>query len=372
MAGPGHAMRRHDYLVVGAGLYGAICAHGLRRKGKDVLVVESRRHVGGNCYTEKMDGINVHSYGPHIFHTSNESVWAWINALTGMRPFRTNFAANYKGHIYSLPFNMWTFSRLWGVSHPDEARKIIEAQGAHIGEPRNLEEQAIKLVGSDIYRILIEGYTRKQWMKDPALLPREIIRRLPVRMTYDNSYYTDKYVATPVDGYTAIFDRLLDGVEVRLGVDYLSDRAHFDSLAGSVIYTGPIDRFYGYRFGKLEYKTTRFDHRRLETDNYQGTAVMNYTDAEVPYTRVIEHKHFEGSVSEVSWVTWEYPNEYVAGETEPYYPVNDAQNNAMYEKYVALSAGDPHVHFGGRLGEYKYYDMDKIIERALGYVAQIG
>jgi len=357
----------YDYTIVGAGFYGAICAHELNKIGKRILVLESRPHIGGNCYTEKRNDINIHYYGPHIFHTSNEDVWKWINSLTEMKPFKLNAVANYKGQIFSLPFNMWTFSKMWGISHPEEARRIIEQQSAHIIEPANLEEQAIKLVGVDVYEKLIKGYTHKQWMKNPSELPREIIKRLPVRFTYENSYYNDKYEAIPVNGYTEIFERLLAGIEVRLNTDYLKDRNHYDSISKKIIFTGPIDRFFDYRFGELEYKTTSFDHRLIETENYQGTPMMNFTDYEVPHTRVIEHKHFEHSKSDVSWVTWEYPIKYVPGENEPYYPVNDDGNNLTYQKYREMSQGLKNVHFGGRLGEYKYYDMDKIIETALNF-----
>ena len=359
----------YDYLIVGAGFFGAICARQLTDRGKRVIVVESRPHVGGNCHTELRDNINIHTYGPHVFHTSNEEVWRWINQYADFNDFKLNVAANYKGEVYSLPFNMWTFSKMWGISLPQEARDIIARQSSEIGDPANLEEQAIKLVGRDVYEKLIRGYTKKQWRKDPRDLPKEIINRLPVRFTYDNNYFYDKYQGVPVGGYTRIFEKLLDGIDVLLDTDYFSaDLPDHER----VIFTGPIDRFFDYRHGRLEYKTTRFEHFRHETDNVQGTATINYTDEEVPYTRTIEHRHFEGSESDVSWLTYEYPTEYVAGETEPYYPVNDAENNAIYSRYSeeAEKLGGK-VLFGGRLGEYKYYDMHKVIESALAFVEKL-
>jgi len=355
----------YDYLIVGSGLFGSICARQLTDVGYKCLVLESRNNIGGNCYTEKRDDINVHVYGPHIFHTSNEKVWTWINQYTSFNSFKMCPVANYKNKIYSLPFNMWTFSKLWNITHPDEARKIIKEQSEGINEPTNLEEQAIKLVGTDVYEKLIKGYTIKQWKKDPKQLPKEIIKRLPVRFTYDGNYFNDKYQGIPIGGYTQIFEKLLNGIEVKLNVDYLKDKQNLDNLAKKIIYTGPIDRFYNYQFGELEYKTTRFDHKLMDYDNHQGIAVMNYTDAETPFTRVIEHKHFEDTNSNKTWVTWEYPVDYKADKTEPYYPVNDVDNNAKYLQYKNLSNKENNVIFGGRLAEYKYYDMHHIIESAL-------
>lgn len=362
---------KYDYLIVGAGFYGAVCAHELTKKGKKVLVVESRNHIGGNCYTEKWNNINVHYYGAHIFHTSNERVWNWINQFTEFKKYHHTVVANYKNQIFSLPFNMWTFSKLWDISHPEEAKKIIETQSSQISEPKNLEEQAIKLVGKDVYEMLIKGYTKKQWRKDPKDLPKEIITRLPFRLTYDNSYYNDKYEGVPVDGYTKIFEKLLEGIEVRINTDYLKKREELDALAKKVIYTGPIDRFFNYELGELEYKTLKFAHKLVESENYQGCSVMNYTDYDVPHTRTIEHKHFEQSESDVTWVTWEYPVPYVAGETEAYYPVNDETNNKIYRQYKEMSKHYDYVYFGGRLGEYKYYDMDKVIESALTFIENL-
>ena len=355
----------YDYLIVGAGFFGSICAYELNKKGYKVLLIESRDHIGGNCYTENKDDINIHVYGPHIFHTSNEEVWDWINQFTKFNNFTLRPVANYKGQIYSLPFNMWTFSQLWNITHPDQAQRIIKEQSLHITEPSNLEEQAIKLVGIDVYEKLIKGYTTKQWRKDPKDLPKEIIKRLPVRFTYDNNYFNDKYQGIPIGGYTQIFEKLLNGIEVRLGVDYFKDELPKHNKA---IYTGPIDRFFNYKFGELEYKTTKFEHKKINDDNYQGIAMMNYTDIDVKFTRVIEHKHFENSNSPSTWVTWEYPTEYKASETEPYYPVNDNENNIKYQKYKELINQEKNIMFGGRLAEYKYYDMHQVIESALNFI----
>lgn len=362
---------KYDYLIVGAGFFGSICAYELTKQGKTCLVIEKRNHIGGNCYTEKRDNINVHVYGPHIFHTSNDKVWKWINQFTEFNNFRNTPVANYKGEIYSLPFNMWTFTKLWDIETPDQAKEIIKSQSNGIDEPTNLEEQAIKLVGKDIYEKLIKGYTSKQWMKDPTQLPKEIIKRLPVRFTFDNNYFNDKYQGIPINGYTPIFEKLLDSVEVRLGVDYLKNKEEYNSLALNIIFTGAIDAFFDYKFGELEYKTTFFDHQRILKDNYQGSAVVNYTDIEIPYTRIIEHKHFENSDSDVTWVTWEYPKPYSALDTEPYYPVNDFENTEKYKKYKSLTETHTNVHFGGRLAEYKYYDMHQVIESALNFVTRI-
>lgn len=363
--------KKYDYLIVGAGFFGSICARELSLKGFKCLVVDRRSHIGGNCYTDKRDGINVHIYGPHIFHTSNERVWSWINKYANFNNFRLMPLANYKGEIFSLPFNMWTFNQLWGVKTPKEAQQIIQKQASDINEPSNLEEQAIKNVGRDVYEKLIKGYTSKQWMRSPDTLPKEIIKRLPVRFTYDSNYFNDKYQGIPIGGYTPIFEKLLKDVEVRLGVDFLKSRNELSSLAKKIIYTGPIDEFFEYKFGELEYKTTSFDHQRLEIENFQGTAMMNYTDLETPFTRIIEHKHFDFSISPVSWVSWEYPRIYQAGKTEPYYPVNDSANNSKYSKYFELAQAEKNTLFGGRLAEYKYYDMHNVIEQALDFVDRL-
>jgi UDP-galactopyranose mutase len=359
---------KYDYLIVGSGFFGSICAHELNKVGKKVCVVENRNHIGGNSYTENKDGINIHTYGPHIFHTSNEDVWKWINQFVEFNNFRLNPVANYKGELFSLPFNMWTFNKLWGVTTPKEVKDIIEVQSEEIGIPTNLEEQAIKLVGKDVYEKLIKGYTTKQWRKSPKDLPKEIITRLPVRFTYDGNYFNDKYQGIPIGGYTQIFEKLLNGVDVKLNTDYFKDELPEHD---KVIYTGPIDKFFNYKFGELEYKTTRFEHQKFNTSNYQGTVVMNYTEEEIEHTRVIEHKHFEKVETDSTWVTWEYPTQYKVGETEPYYPVNDDVNNNIYSKYKeeSLKINDK-VLFGGRLAEYKYYDMHQVIASALEFISK--
>jgi UDP-galactopyranose mutase len=361
----------YDFIIVGSGFFGSICAYELNKVGKKVLVIEKRNHIGGNCFSENRDGINLHIYGPHIFHTSNEEVWNWITQFVKFNNFTLRPVANYKGEIYSLPFNMWTFSKMWNITLPSEAKEIIEKQSSEINDPTNLEEQAIKLVGRDVYEKLIKGYTKKQWKKDPKSLPKEIIKRLPVRFTYDNNYFNDKYQGIPIGGYTQIFEKLLEGIEVKLNQDYLKDKEYWNSLSDKIIYTGPIDAFFDYKFGPLEYKTTSFDHKKIETDNYQGIAMMNFTSDDVEWTRIIEHKHFEDTNSDVSWVTWEYPNDYVPNSTEPYYPVNDLENNNKYLKYKEEANNLQNISFGGRLAEYKYYDMHKVIESALGFVNKI-
>jgi UDP-galactopyranose mutase len=356
----------YDYLIVGAGLYGSICAHELTKSGKKVLVIESRNHIGGNCHTENRDGINIHTYGPHIFHTSNEDVWKWINQYVEFNNFRYNPVANYEGELYSLPFNMWTFNKLWGVTTPKEAKDVIDSQSKEIDTPNNLEDQAIKLVGKDVYEKLIKGYTEKQWRKPCNELPKEIIKRLPVRFTYDNNYFNDKYQGIPIGGYTQIFEKLLDGIEVRLNTNYFTDKLPEHNR---VIYTGPIDKFFNYKFGELEYKTTRFEHFKKDMDNYQGCSVINYTDSKTQHTRVIEHKHFEKeNITNDTWITYEYPTQYKVNETEPYYPVNDMVNNEIYQKYKMESDKLDNIHFGGRLAEYKYYDMHQVIDSALKYI----
>ena len=358
----------YDYIIVGAGFFGSICAYELNRVGKKVLVLESRDHIGGNCFTEQRDGIDVHIYGPHVFHTSNEEIWNWINSFVEIKNYILTPVANYKGQIYSLPFNMWTFSKLWNITHPDQALRIIKEQSDHIEDPKNLEEQAIKLVGTEVYEKLIKGYTAKQWKKDPKDLPKEIIKRLPVRFTYNSNYFNDKYQGIPVGGYTAIFEKLLEGIEVKLGVDFIKEKDYWISKASKIIYTGPIDRFYNYKFGQLEYKTTKFEHVKLNVKNYQGTALMNYTDIEVPFTRCVEHKHFDYRDTPITWLTYEYPVEYRAEKTDPYYPVNDIDNNEKYSKYRELSQEESDILFGGRLAEYKYYDMHQVIDSALNFI----
>ena len=360
---------KYDYLIVGAGFYGSICAYELKKRGKNVLVIDNRNHLGGNCYTEKRDDINIHIYGPHIFHTSDEDVWKWINQFVKFNNFSLRPVANYKDEIYSLPFNMWTFNKLWGIKYPEEAKKIIKTQSESINnEPKNLEEQAIKLVGTDVYHKLIKGYTEKQWKKPATELPKEIIKRLPVRFTYDNNYFNDKFQGIPIGGYTQIFEKLLSGIDLKLNTDYFDSNlpAH-----DKVIYTGPIDRFFDYKHGELEYKTTKFDYKKIENENFQGTAMMNFTDKDVPYTRIVEHKHFEKSQSDVTWISYEYPVDYSAKKTEPFYPVNDKLNNSKYLKYKSETEKFDNIYFGGRLAEYKYYDMHQVIRSALDFISSI-
>jgi UDP-galactopyranose mutase len=361
----------YDFLIVGSGFFGSICARKLTDAGYKCLVIEKREHIGGNCYTEEKDGIHIHAYGAHIFHTSNEEVWQWINKYAKFNNFVNSPVANYQGEVYSLPFNMWTFSRLFGVVYPSEVKEIIEKESQEIETPKNLEEQAIKLVGRTVYEKLIKGYTKKQWQKDPRLLPPEIIKRLPVRLTYNNSYFEDKYQGIPIGGYTQIFKNLLEGINVELGIDYFKDKEKWDSIAKNVIYTGPIDKFYNYVFGGLEYKTVNLVHKKIESENYQGVAVMNFTEESVPYTRVIEHKWFEPKNTSVTWISHEFPIKYISEETEPYYPVNDSINNSIYKKYKELAEKEERVFFGGRLAEYKYYDMHQVIESALKFADRI-
>ena len=340
--------QKYNYIIIGSGFFGSICAYELTKAGYKCLVLEKRNHIGGNCYTSNKDNIHIHDYGPHIFHTSNEKVWNWINQFVSFNNFTLRPVANYKGETYSLPFNMWTFSKLWGVTHPDQAKLEIKRQSEHIKDPQNLEEQAIKLVGIDVYEKLIKGYTAKQWRKDPKELPKEIIKRLPVRFNYDNNYFNDKYQGIPIGGYTQIFEKLLDGIEIKLETDYLKDKEYWDSQTEKIIYTGPIDAYFNYQFGELEYKTTKFKHEKLKTDNFQGIAMMNYTDEETLYTRCIEHKHFESTDSPITWITWEYPTEYKAQTTEPYYPVNDTENTLKYFQYKNLVNQESNIIFGGR------------------------
>lgn len=351
-----------DYLIVGSGFFGAICARHLHDKGYRVAVVEKRKHIGGNCYTEEKDGINVHTYGPHIFHTDNKEVWNWINRYADFHPLRLQVMANCKGEIYSLPFSMHTFSKIYGANTPHEAAMAIAWDSKDVGEDVNLETSAIQKVGRTTYEMLIKGYTEKQWMREASSLPASIVNRLPVRLTYDNNYFNHPYQGVPIGGYTRIFEKLLDGIEVITGVDYFHDEIPDHK---NVIYTGPIDQFFDYRFGPLEYKSVRHEEFRYGSGNVQGCPVMNYTDKEVPYTRTIEHKHFEGSKSDVSWLSFEYPVVYEPGKVDPYYPVNDEKNNLLYQKYKQLADQTPNVIFGGRLAEYKYYDMDQVIASAL-------
>ena len=361
-------MKAYDYLIVGSGLFGSVFAHEATRRGKRCLVVERRAATGGNIHCETIEDVVVHRYGAHIFHTSDREVWDYVNALVEFNRFTNSPVANFHGEIYNMPFNMNTFNKLWGVATPAEARAVIDRQRAEItGEPKNLEEQAIRLVGRDVYEKLIKGYTEKQWGRDCTELPAFIIRRLPVRFIYDNNYFNDPYQGIPVGGYNPLIDRLLEGVEVRCNTDFLADREALTALADKVVYTGMLDAFFDYELGRLEYRSLRFEDEILDEENHQGVAVVNYTDRETPYTRVIEHKHFDFGTQPKTVITREYPAAYTEG-SEPYYTVNDERNNALAEAYRARAAAEPNVLFGGRLAEYKYYDMDKVIASALALV----
>ena len=363
----------YDYLIVGSGLFGSVFAHEMTKAGKRCLVLERRDHIGGNVYCEEREGIRIHKYGAHIFHTSDKGVWDYVNQFVEFNHYVNSPVANYKGELYNLPFNMNTFSKMWGVVTPAEAAAKIAAQReeAGISEPRNLEEQAISLIGTDIYTKLIKGYTEKQWGRSCTELPAFIIKRLPVRYTFDNNYFNDRYQGIPIGGYNVLIQGLLKGIEVRTGVDYNQERKAYEGVAKTVVYTGPVDAYFGYQLGRLEYRGLRFETERLEEVNHQGVAVMNYTDRETPYTRVIEHKHFEFGTQPVTYVTREYPAEWQPGE-EAYYPVNDERNQKLYERYAELVRKEKGVIFGGRLAKYKYYDMDDVVERALRVVGAVG
>jgi len=357
---------KYDYLIVGAGLFGAVFAQQAVEHGKTVLLVEKREHIAGNVYTKEVEDIQVHQYGAHIFHTNDLRVWKYINRFAEFNRYTNSPVANYQGELYSLPFNMYTFNKMWGVVTPEEAQAKIDQQrkDAGITEPKNLEEQAISLVGTDIYEKLVKGYTEKQWGRPCDQLPAFIIKRLPVRFTFDNNYFNAKYQGVPVGGYTKMVEKMLEGIEVRLNTDYLENKEALDQLAKKVIYTGPIDAYFNHCLGNLAYRSVRFETEVLDTPNYQGNAVINYTDRETPYTRIIEHKHFEFGTQPKTVISREYSSEWHPGD-EPYYPVNDAANGELYEKYKALAQKETHVIFGGRLGEYKYYDMDAVIASAL-------
>ena len=362
---------KYDYLIVGAGLFGAVFAHEAKRKGKKVLVIERRDHIAGNIYTENIEGINVHKYGAHIFHTSNKKIWDYVNRFAEFNNYINAPVAIYKNELYNLPFNMNTFSKLWNIKTPNEAKEVIKAQREESGitEPKNLEEQAVSLVGKDVYEKLIKGYTEKQWGRDAKELPAFIIKRLPLRFTFDNNYFNDRYQGIPIGGYTGIVGKMLEGIEVKLYTDYKSFISENPDIAKKTLYTGMIDEFFDYSHGVLEYRRVYFEDERLDTDNYQGNAVVNYTEREVEYTRIIEHKHFEFGTQDFTIISKEYPTEWEKGE-EPYYPINNEKNNALYEKYAKEAGKNPNIIFGGRLGGYKYYDMDKVIEAALECVAR--
>ena len=363
--------KEYDYLLVGAGLYNAVFAKKAREAGKTCLVLEKRPQAGGNLYCEEIEGIHVHKYGAHIFHTSNREVWQFVNNEVEFNRYTNSPVAYYKGTVYNLPFNMNTFAKMWNITKPSEAKAIIEKQRSVIkGEPKNLEEQAISLVGTDIYTRLIKGYTEKQWGRDCTELPAFIIKRLPVRYTYDNNYFNSLYQGIPNGGYNVLIDRLFEGARILLNTDYLENPAQWNEKADHVIYTGPVDAFYGYRLGKLEYRSLQFETEVLDQENFQGNAVVNYTEREVPYTRIIEHKFFEFGTQPKTVITREYPKTWEEG-MEPYYPVNDEKNSALYASYKALADKEENVTFGGRLGEYRYYDMDKVIESAFRMAAEL-
>ena len=357
---------KYDYLVVGAGLYGAVFAYEAKKKGKTCLVIDKRDHIAGNIYCENVSGINVHKYGAHIFHTSDKKIWEYVNQFAEFNNYINSPVARYKNELYNLPFNMNTFSKMWNIATPQEAKDIIASQIAdlNITEPKNLEEQALSLVGKDVYEKLIKGYTEKQWGRDCKDLPSFIIKRLPLRFIYDNNYFNDRYQGIPIGGYTKIVEKMLDGIEVRLNTNYLDNREEFDAMADKIVYTGMIDQFYDYKLGVLEYRSVRFETEELPMENYQGNAVVNYTEREVPYTIIIEHKHFEFGKQPTTIISREYSSEWKKGD-EPYYPVNNDKNNALYQQYKELADKEHKVIFGGRLGGYKYYDMDKVIAAAL-------
>jgi UDP-galactopyranose mutase len=364
-------MTEFDFLIVGSGLFGAVFAHECRKAGKKVLVIDRRQHSGGNVYCENVNGVNVHKYGAHIFHTNDKPIWDYVNSFVTFNNYVNSPLAVYKDELYNLPFNMNTFHQLWKVKTPQEAKAKIAEQVAalHISDPQNLEEQALSLVGVDIYEKLIRGYTEKQWGRKASELPAFIIKRLPLRFTYNNNYFNDKYQGIPVGGYNLLIAGLLEGIEVRLNTDFFSAREELSALAKTVVFTGQLDEFYNYRFGMLEYRSLRFEHQELATDNYQGNAVVNYTEREVPYTRIIEHKHFEFGQQPTTVITREYPQEWTKG-LEPYYPINDDTNARVYKQYKALADKETDVIFGGRLAEYRYYDMHQVVGSALHMVRQ--
>ncbi len=365
--------KKYDYLIVGSGLFGAIFAHEMTLKGKKCLVIERRNHIGGNIYTEEQEGVQVHKYGAHIFHTSSKKVWDYVNSFVEFNRYTNSPIANYKGELYNLPFNMNTFYQLWGVKTPQEAEAKIEEQKAeykYITEPKNLEEQALILGGKDIYKKLIKGYTEKQWGRPATEIPAFIIRRLPFRFTFDNNYFNDSYQGIPIGGYTLLVEKMLEGIEVKLETNYLDNREYWDALAETVVYTGKIDEYFDYCYGSLDYRSLRFETEVLDIPNYQGNAVVNYTERDVPYTRIIEHKHFEFGTQSKTIITREYPQDF-SEDNEAYYPINDNKNQEIYQKYKALADAKSSVIFGGRLAEYKYYDMHQVVEKALEVVSKI-
>lgn len=369
MNGQQDNMKKYDYLIVGSGLFGAVCARELTDAGSKCLVIEKRNHIGGNIYTENIEGINVHKYGAHIFHTNDKSLWDYVNRFAEFNRFTNSPVALYEDKLFNLPFNMNTFYQLWGVTTPEDAKKIIQDQINEYGckEPKNLEEQAINLVGKDVYDILIKGYTEKQWGRSTKELPAFIIKRLPLRFTFDNNYFSDKYQGIPIGGYTQIIEKMLDGIEYKLGIDFLLEKGKWKEVANKIIYTGPLDAYFEYQFGTLEYRSLYFENEILPIENFQGNAVVNYVQKEVPYTRIIEHKHFEFGTQPKTYITKEYPKEWELGD-EPYYPINDPKNEDLINKYKSLAKDEPEVYFGGRLAEYRYYDMHQIIASALNLI----
>jgi len=360
---------KYDYLIVGAGPFGSVCAYELTKQGKKCLVIDKRETIGGNCYTEDINGIHVHKYGAHIFHTNDKKLWDYVNQFASFRQYTHNVIANYKGDMYTLPFNMWTFNQMWGVTEPEQAKEKIESQKFE-GNITNLEEQALSLVGKDVYEKLIKGYTEKQWNRSCVDLPPSIIKRLPVRFTWDSNYFNDKYTGMPIGGYTQIFQKMLEGIDIKLNVDYFDKKDYYDSIASKIIYTGPIDKFFNYKFGKLQYKSLRWETDNLEQDNFQGNPVINYTDAEVPYTRILEHKWFDPQNQKGTIISKEYSVDY-DGNNEPYYPIRDQDNLEIYNKYYNLTLNLDNYIFGGRLATYVYYDMHQVIAQALTKVKEI-
>lgn len=357
-----HSNKPYDFLIVGAGIFGSVCAYELTKLGKKCLVVDKRSVIGGNCYTENLNGIHIHKYGAHIFHTNDRKIWNFVNRFAEFRNYTHNVIANYKDKIYTLPFNMWTFYQLWGVTNPEDAKKIIEKQRFK-GKPTNLKEQAISMVGEDIFEILIRGYTEKQWNKKCEDLPPSIIKRLPVRFNWDSNYFNDKFTGMPIGGYTQIFEKLLENVDVKLNLDYFENKDHLDSISDKIIYSGPIDRFFNYEFGKLEYRSLRWENEYLDTPNYQGNSVVNYTDYETPFTRILEHKWFDNQNQNGTWISKEFPETY-DGTNEAYYPIRDDKNTLVFDKYNKLTEKFDNVYFGGRLANYVYYDMHQIIAQS--------
>jgi len=360
---------KYDYLIVGAGPFGSVCAHELTKQGKKCLVIDKRETIGGNCYTENINGIHVHKYGAHIFHTNDKKLWDYVNQFASFRQYTHNVIANYKGDMYTLPFNMWTFNQMWGVTEPEQAKEKIESQKFK-GNITNLEEQATSMVGKDIYEKLIKGYTEKQWNRSCIDLPPSIIKRLPVRFTWDSNYFNDKYTGMPIGGYTQIFKKMLEGIDIKLNVDYFDKKEYYDSLASKIIYTGPIDKFFNYKFGKLQYKSLRWETDNLEQDNFQGNPVINYTDSEVPYTRILEHKWFDPQNQKGTIISKEYSVDY-NGNNEPYYPIRDQDNMEIYNKYYNLTLSLDNYIFGGRLATYVYYDMHQVIAQALAKIKEL-